>query len=423
MGGTMNISRSILILLIVMSLCVGCACNKKKTDTPSAPANGVLLYSQTNDFAFQLYAKADQDGKNLFYSPYSISSALSMCYGGAKGNTATEMAKALCFNLPQDEQHKGFKALQQQLNDLGKRDKAELNVANGLFGAKKNESLLLPDYLKLLRDSYSSEVYSLDFANAKGTAKYINTWVEGKTKDRIKDLVTEEQIKASNDGLVLVNAIYFKGKWLVQFDPKKTDKADFYTSSKDWTPKTAKTVQMMSLQGDFSYAEMPGCKVLELPYEEKDLAMLFVLPDEIKGFGDQLNSKSLQTWQNALRPQEVKVFIPRYKFELTLEGLPDKLKSMGMNDAFSDLRADFSGIRRGGGLYILDIVHKAFVEVKEEGTEAAAATAVIMATKAAPGPEQTIPVFRADHPFIYMIIHKPTNTVLFLGKYTTPPEK
>ena len=133
----------------------------------------------------------------------------------------------------------------------------------------------------------------------------------------------------------------------------------------------------------------------------------------------------LQSWQNALQEQEVKVYIPRFKFELTLDGLPDKLKSMGMIDAFSDMRADFSGIRKaesGAGLYILDIVHKAFVEVKEEGTEAAAATAVIMATKAAPGPGPVIPTFRADQPFLYMILHKPTNTVLFLGKYASPPE-
>lgn len=414
--------RLTLLLLICLSLCVGCSCNPKKAAEPVGQMDPVLLYSSTNDFAFDLYAQADAEGKNLFYSPYSISGALSMCYGGAKGNTAAEMAKALSFNLPVDEQHKDFRYMQQQLNAIGKRDNAELNVANALFGAKRTEKLLVPDFLKLLREYYDSDVYSLNFDDAKGTAKYINDWVLDKTNDRIKDLVSEQHIQASNDGLVLVNAIFFKGKWLKQFDPKKTNKDDFYTSPGENDPKT---VDMMSMQGDFRYAELPGYQVLELPYEEKDLAMLFVLPEEIGDLKDSLNSKILQTWQNALQEQEVKVYIPRFKFELTLDGLPDKLKAMGMIDAFSDMRADFSGIRKaesGAGLYILDIIHKAFVEVKEEGTEAAAATAVIMATKAAPGPGPVVPTFRADRPFLYMIMHKPTNTVLFLGKYASPPE-
>lgn len=423
----MKLRRMSLIVLVALGLSFGCSCNKPKVppqqDTPSAV--NTTVSAQNNDFAFQLYARYDKDGQNLFYSPYSISSALSMCYAGAKGNTATEMAKALCFKLPAEEQHKAFAELQKDLNDIGKRDLADLNVANALFGAKKNEKLLLPEYIDLLRKYYYSDLYSLDFNDSKGTAKYINGWVEKRTNDRIKDLVTAEQIEDSNDGLVLVNAIYFKGKWMQKFDPAKTIKDSFYTSSTKKSPETAKTVQMMSIKGKFPYAELPGCKVLEMPYEDKDLAMLFVLPDEINYMTTSLTPKAFEEWEKSLQTKEVQAYIPRFKFEVKLEGLPDKLKQMGMIDAFDENRADFTGIRRagaGGDLYIMDIIHKAFVEVKEEGTEAAAATAVIMATKSVAVWDEPVPIFRADRPFLYMIVHKPTNTVLFLGKFNNPDE-
>ncbi len=411
-----------LIMLIALSLGFGCSCNQAEDPVVEQKDGVQTLGTQNNDFAFRLYNKADKPGKNLFYSPYSITSALGMVYGGANGNTATQIAEAMSFTLPEMEQHAAFGGMQQNLNAIGKRDKAELNVANALFGAKKNEDLLVPDYINLLKKFYESELYSLDFSDAKGTAKYINTWVENKTNDRIKDLVSEDHIRDSNDGLVLVNAIFFKGKWLKTFDPKRTIKDDFYTSYTERTPETSRPVEMMSIQDDYRYAEMPGYQILELPYAEDDLAMIMVLPDDIDKLKTDLNNDNFAKWQNALTMQEVQVNIPRFKFDITLEGLSEMLKAMGMTDAFSEFKADFSGIRKGTGLYILDVVHKAFVEVKEEGTEAAAATAVIMATKAAPGQMEPVPVFRADKPFVYMIIHKPSNAVLFLGKMTEPPK-
>lgn len=418
------------LLLIVLAFCISCSCNKAPgaqpgTESQANDSGSTLSVSErNNDFTFRLYSRMDADGKNIFYSPYSITSALSMAYAGARGNTAQEMADAIGFALPADEQHLGFKGLQEQLNALGQRGKAELNVANALFGAKKHEKLLLPDYIKILRDYYASDLYSLDFGDAKGTAKYINTWVEKKTNDRIKDLVTEDHIRNSNDGLVLVNAIFFKGKWLKQFNPDLTKRDNFYTSSKKRSADVAKPVDMMSIKGNFNYAEVSGNKILEMPYEDKDISMVFVLPEEINDMRKSMNAKMLSQWQNKLGEREVQVFIPRFKFELTLEGLTDRLKEMGMQDAFNANLADFSGIRRedsGAGLYILDVIHKAFVEVKEEGTEAAAATAVVMATKSAAIPEEPPVVFRADRPFIYLIMHKPTNTILFIGKYNSPP--
>ncbi|HRY84007.1 MAG TPA: serpin family protein [Candidatus Cloacimonadota bacterium] len=417
----MFIKRLSLILLITMSLMVGCACNKqKKAPAPQAPVT-LVPNSQNNDFACQLYGKVEVPGKNLFYSPYSISTALSMTWAGAKGNTAEEMAKAMSFNLPFEEQHASFRDQQKALNAIGKRGKAQLSVANAIFDAKIYEKLLVPDFVKLLKDYYDSAVYSLDFGDYDGASKYINTWVEERTNNRIKDLVSPQHIRDSNDGMVLVNAIFFKGNWLLQFNPKNSVEDTFYTESKR-SVESAKPVKMMTQTGEFPYAEMDGYQILELPYSESELAMLVVIPDDIDSMKENFSPKLLAAWQAQLRTQEVKVFMPAFKLELTLNGLPGKLKEMGMIDAFDEVRADFSGIRRsdtGKGLYIQDIIHKAFIEVNEEGTEAAAATAVVMGTKSVAMPS---PVFRADRPFLYMILHKPTNNILFLGKFADPPK-
>ena len=417
--------RTLLLMLLVLSLGFGCACNKKKADpAPVSDEVNTSLGAQNNAFAFNLYTLADEPGKNLFYSPHSITSALSMVYGGAQGNTADQMAKALSFDLPAEEQHQAYLALQKSLNAIGAEGKAELNVANALFGSTSNEKLIEKDYLKLLRESYLSDLYSLDFTDFSGTAKFINTWVEEKTKNRIKDLVTEDHIRDSNEGLVLVNAIYFKGSWLNEFEPKLTMKDKFFVSSTERTEENSRPVEMMTARGEYRYAQMDGLQLLELPYAEEDLAMLFVLPDEIDAMGKHLTPKNFSAWNESLAPQEVKVFIPKFKFELTLEGLSDMLKKMGMTDAFNPNLANFNGIipdGTGRGLFILDVIHKAFVEVNEEGTEAAAATGVVMATKAAPGPDAT-PIFRADKPFVYLLVHKPSGTVLFMGKMNEPPK-
>lgn len=174
----------------------------------------------------------------------------------------------------------------------------------------------------------------------------------------------------------------------------------------------------------YPYASLPGMKVLEIPYAEKDLAMIFVLPDEIDELTKSLNPDAFLKWQQELKSQEVRISIPKFKFDLTLDGLSDMLKGLGMTDAFSPKLANFSGIipdETGRGLFILDVIHKAFVEVNEEGTEAAAATGIVMATKAYLGPDET-PVFRADKPFLYLLVHKPSNTVLFMGKLNEPPK-
>lgn len=420
----MKIMKRYLFLLAVLALCIGCSCNKTENAEPSEQAGQApAAREQVNDFALRLYGSMDESGKNLFYSPYSISSALSMVHAGAKGGTAQGIAEALGFNLPEDAQHNSFQALQSDLNELGDRGNAQTNVANALFGSDANADLLREDYLELLRGKYSSDLFALDFSDAGGTADFINTWVEDQTNSRIRDLISPSHISDSNNGLVLVNAIYFKGNWLKMFDPQKTHRDYFYTSSQDRTPQTARPVQMMSIRDTFAYAQSGDCQILELPYAEKDLAMLFILPDEIDALGNDLDAGSLAQWQEALQKQEVDVYIPRFKFELTLEGLVDQLKAMGMREAFDPLKADFSGMMEPNpGLFLMDVVHKAFIEVNEEGTEAAAATGAVMAVTSVGPNEPAIPVFRADKPFVYVILHKPTNAILFLGKFNTPPE-
>ncbi|MGC9361821.1 MAG: serpin family protein, partial [Candidatus Syntrophosphaera sp.] len=276
-----------LIILAVLAFCFGCSCNKaEKTGNDDQVLQPSYSGSQNNDFAFQIYQEAERSGENLFFSPYSISSALSMVHAGAKGKTAEGIARAMSFNAPDEARHASFGTMQAELNALGEEGRAEMNVANALFGSDANSGLLREDYLGLLRENYSSELFSLDFSDPHGTADFINAWVEEQTQDRIKDLISPSHITDSNNGLVLANAIYFKGNWMKMFDPERTRRDYFYISSQDRTPDSARPVEMMSIKDTFAYAEFTDCQVLELPYAEEDLAMLVLLPREI----DQLRS-------------------------------------------------------------------------------------------------------------------------------------
>ena len=420
--------KTLLLALLVLSISFGCVCSKcKKEIEPDRVQDSEMttISEQNNALAFKLYEMADKPGKNMFYSPHSISTALSMVYGGARNSTFEQMSKALYFGLPEMKQHEGYLALQKELNRISENGKAELNVANAIFGAESRKALVQKDFIKLLQQQYLSDYYNLDFKDYSGTAKFINKWVMDKTHDRIKDLVNEDHIRGSNEGMVLVNAIYFKGSWLNEFDPRLTIEDKFYVSSKKRGEDQSRPVEMMSARARYQYGEVPGAQLIELPYAERDLSMLFVLPDEIDGFAKKLNSANLMNWQESMSPREVQLYIPKFKFELTFDGLTDILKAMGMTDAFDHARADFSGIipkESGLGVFIHDIIHKAFVEVNEEGTEAAAATGIVVATKMSPEPDEVV-TFRADKPFVYILLHKPSNTVLFMGKMNEPPKQ
>ncbi len=421
-------TKNLMLALLVFSLSFGCVCSKckKGKDLKEPPPYQEIaneVGTPNNALAFDFFQLAEKPGKNLFFSPYSLSSALSMTQAGARGETANQMTKALHLDLLGADQHQAFLALQEELNLIGKSGKAELSVANALFNADKNQKRIRKDYVNLLQQYYLSDLYSLDFKDFNGTAKFINNWVKKKTKDRIDELVTPDHIKESNEGLVLVNAIHFKGNWAQEFYPSRTKEDVFWTSSKLRAPEYKRTVQMMNANGDYSVAWDAGVQILELSYSHKDLAMLFLLPDEIEGFAKQLNAENLQKWRSSLRTTDVKVQIPKFKLEYELSDIKKMLESLGMVDAFDPMLADFSGIMEPEVqelIFIYDIIHKAMVEINEEGTEAAASTAVIIGRETSAVPPSEPILFRADKPFIFMIIHKPSGSLLFVGKMNDP---
>ncbi|MEA3230052.1 MAG: serpin family protein, partial [archaeon] len=270
-------------------------------------------------------------------------------------------------------------------------------------------------YFNITENYYGGKATNMDFKeDSEGSRMIINGWVEAQTNDRIKDLIPPGVID-SMTRLVLTNAVYFKGDWILKFDESRTREADFRVTKE----KTVKA-QMMSLTGEkaiFNYAETEDIRILELPYKGSELSMLILLPkeDDLGALEHLLNTESLNRWKSMLREKKIDVYMPRFKFE-TKYFMAEDLKDMGMPSAFSSA-ADFSAMTGKRDLYISQVIHQAFVEVNEEGTEAAAATAVVMKVKAVMSD-----IFRADHPFIFIIQEKDTGNILFLGRVADPAE-
>ncbi len=375
----------------------------------SAPSNLDFLVRRNSAFAVDIYKKLSEGKGNVFLSPFSISSALAMTYAGARGQTAEEMARALHFDLPQEELHQGFSELFKRLDSSGKGYK--LNIANALWGQKGYH--FEPDFIGLTNKYYGGGFKEVDFAGATEQSRQtINKWVEDKTENKIKELLKQGDIK-SLTRLVLTNAIYFKGNWEVQFDKKKTRISPFYISEKDKVD-----VPMMEQKGRFNYVEDDEVQVLELPYSGKELSMVIILPKSniaLSAVEKKLSFDKLQSWLSSLSENKVDVYMPRFKIEERYV-LNEILEQLGMPSAFEPGAADFSGMTGRKNLYIGLVVHKSFVEVNEEGTEAAAATAVVMNTKAL----VENPVFRANRPFIFLIRDTRSGTILFIGRLVYP---
>jgi len=370
-------------------------------------------------FAFDLYHQLANDpkyaDKNIFFSPYSISSALAITGEGARGTTADEIRATL--HLPADDtlRREGFAAIDAGLNSGD--ENYTLRTANALWAEKTYA--FLPEYVDVARDWYSADAKNLDFiGNPEGSRATINRWVEEKTEDRIRDLLPAGSID-SMTRLVITNAIYFKGTWVKQFDPEKTQEEEFRVGAE----KTVTVSMMHRMDEDaiYGYNETDTLQVLEMPYAHgngSELAMLVLLPkdDDLTAAGDALDPEAITAIRQSLVKQQVKVSFP--KFTLNTEySLPGTLAAMGMPTAFTDA-ADLSGMDGTRDLFISGVVHKAFVDVNEEGTEAAAATGVIMnPTSARP---DTTPMFRADHPFVFLITEKESGTILFIGTVANP---
>ena len=366
-----------------------------------------------NRFAVGLYAKLkDSTSENLFFSPYSLSTALAMTYAGAAGETGKQMAEVLRFTVSESELHPAMGQLIRML--LRKEKGYQFRVANRLWGQKGYE--FLPEFLNTTQNHYGAELGELDFARQTEDARRaINQWVEKETERKIKDLIPPGLL-AQDTRLVLTNAIYFKGNWRDQFEKEATQDAPFYVSADKEV-----TVPMMHQIERFGYRAAEDMQILEMPYADNALSMVVLLPKDKEGLAElekRITHDDLRDSTRGLRPREVSVFLPR--FTMTSQfSLKDVLQSMGMTLAFDEGRADFSRMSRSEQLFISAVVHKAFVDVNEEGTEAAAATGVIMAPTAAPVQEEP-PVFRADHPFVFLIRDNRTGSIVFMGRVANP---
>lgn len=368
-----------------------------------------------NKFAFKLFHELKSDNNNnQFYSPFSISTALAMTFAGARTETAIQISQTM--NFPQSENfHSDYKHLLDGLN-TGTEDKIKLNIANGLW-AQKNFKFL-DSFFNIVKSNYYSELKNVDFPNAlesEKARKEINAWVEQKTNDKIKDLLSQGDLN-SLTRLVLVNAIYFYGDWEEPFKKQRTESKDFTLMD------GAKiNVPFMNQQGRYNYYEDSKIEAIEIPYKDNKASMVIFLPIKNKRmaeFEKSFDNKYYQDIIAALQFNEVRLSVP--KFQTTYKiNLGTTLSQMGMPLAFSPSDADFSGMTGKRDLCISEVIHQAFINVDERGTEAAAATAVVM-TMTAIRPSSDIKVFNADHPFVFLIKDNTTGSILFMGKIMNP---
>uniref|UniRef100_A0A8D0HC25 Serpin B10 n=1 Tax=Sphenodon punctatus TaxID=8508 RepID=A0A8D0HC25_SPHPU len=400
------------------------------------------LAVSTGNFTLDLFQKLNESAKgtNIFFSPWSIASALAMVYVGAKGNTATQMAEVLHFSRTRgaessslvakssrgrpkkrkmesdqgkdEDVHRGFLALISEINKP--RSTYVLRTANRLYGEKTFH--FLTEYIQLVKKYYRAEPQSVNFLKAaEQVRKEINSWVESQTESKIQNLLPKGAV-SSDTALVLVNAIYFKGKWAKRFPKENTTEQPFRLSKTKTKP-----VQMMFLKDVFlvNYIEALRTKVVTLPYISNDLSMFILLPDDIndKSTERELTYEKLSQWTSLenMGKAEVELHLPRIKLEESYD-LKSTLSNMGMKDAFSKNQADFTGMSEKNDLFLSQVFHKTFVEVNEEGTEAAASTAAVVVVRSL----LSFDKFKADHPFLFFIIHNKTKNILFFGRFCSP---
>ena len=424
--------KSILMLtaIAVSMLMVACAApaqpvsgeviksDKERISTPDVSQTDLTtLVAGNSGFAFDLYRPLKDTDGNLFYSPHSISLALAMTYAGARGGTAQQMADTLRFTLPNRPQlHPTFNWLDIELGSRGEGAKGKdgegfrLNIVNAIWGQKDYK--FLSEFLDILAENYGAGLRPLDVIKApdqSGTT--INDWVSEKTEGRIKDLIPQGLIH-SLTRLVLTNAIYFNAAWQYTFEEDMTKDGSFYLLD-----GSEITIPMMRQTENFGYTEGEGYQAVELPYDGRELSMVILLPrkENFEQFEGSLDYQLVDPLIKALEYQRVNLTMPKFEFESEF-GLSDTLAAMGMPVAFS-ASADFSGMTGNRELFIQEVVHKAFVSVDEAGTEAAAATAVIMPASMPPGKPIEVTV---DRPFIFLIRDIETGTILFVGRVMNP---
>ena len=420
-----NLFVSVLMVIVLLGL-AACAqpvsgevikSDRERISSPDvSQADIAALVAGNNDFAFDLYRVLKGTGGNFFYSPYSISEALAMTYAGARGETEQDMAQALNFYLPQECLHPAFNSLDLQLKQRGEGAKGKddkgfrLHVVNAIWGQKDYE--FLGEFLDVLAQNYGAGLRILDFVNQTEQSRLtINKWVSDQTEEKIKDLIPEGVINQLTR-LVLTNAIYFNAAWQHPFNEDATSDGLFHLLSNNDV-----TVPMMKQTESLRYTEGDDYQAVELPYDGQELSMVILLPKagQYQAFEDKLDAEFVKAIIDDLETQEVTLTMPKFEYESSL-GLKEALKTLGMGVAFT-ADADLSGMNGERDLFIQDVLHKAFVSVDEAGTEAAAATAVIVGLTALP--PKPVPV-TIDRPFIFFIRDIPTDSTIFVGRVLNP---
>ena len=375
--------------------------------------SGLILddvVNANNQFGLDLYSRYNAKNENIFFSPYSISSALAMTYEGAKGKTAEEMQAVL--HLPNDKEkiHSSFLKINNEINKANKE--YNLSVANSLWAQK--EYPFEKNYFDVVNTYYSGKVTNLDFKKDTENSRItINNWVESKTNNKIKEILSPG-ILTPDTKLVLTNAIYFKANWSNQFFEDNTKESQFKLNNGN----TVKA-NIMHQASHFNYSETNNLQILEMDYIGNDISMLVILPkgNNLDQVEKEFSQEKLNEWKNNMQPMEVALSLPKFKFEETYQ-MKDDLAQMGMPTAFTS-DANFSGISSTNQLSISQVIHKTFIDVTESGTEAAAATAVVMLTTGMP---ERPKIFNADHPFIFIIQEKKTGNILFIGRLNDPTQ-
>jgi len=391
--------------------------DKERITSPDVSTNEQTLLVEGNSaFAFELYQALKGEEGNLFYSPYSISVALAMTYAGARNETAEQMADTLQFMLEQDRLHPAFNWLDAELAKRGEgaagkdEEGFSLNIVNAIWGQK--DYTFLSDFLDVLAENYGAGLRILDFINETEQSRLaINKWVSDQTEGRIEDLIPQGAIDALTR-LVLTNAIYFNAAWEYPFNGNMTADGPFHLLDGGQV-----SVPMMKQTETFGYTEGEGYQAVELQYDGNELSMVILLPEagNFDSFEEGLQAQQVDDIISGLQDTRVTLTMPQFEFDSEFS-LKDTLPEMGMPIAFSD-EADFSGMTGNRELFISDVIHKAFVAVDEAGTEAAAATAVIMKLTAVPEPPVEVTI---DRPFIFLIRDIETGAILFVGRVLNP---
>ncbi len=438
------IAIAAVVCVIAMSMTSASAGKMRKmTSTNMRLQQDVHALARSNTaFALAMYWQLTAKAKgNIFFSPASIQTALAMTYAGARGETAKQMAEVLRFPSetpgvhlpsrgggpapwkkvskpwPAARLHRTFGELIRRINtpklDYKKKPVYQLSIANELWGAK--DYSFRSEFIALVKKDYGAGLNNVDFGKPAAARKTINDWVEKQTRDKIKNLIPAGMLDKLTR-LVLTNAVYFKSGWAYTFSKHATKDGAFHVSADE-----SVTVPLMHQQKSFQYAGSDDLQVIELPYMYNDLSMIVLLPRKIDGLAaleQSLTPKKLDKYLAALKRETVKLTLPKFKFTSQF-ALAGPLKAMGMVDAFSD-KADFSGMTTAEKLCIGAVIHKTFVAVDEKGTEAAAATAVMMMKMSMPPRPRRPKIFKADRPFLFFIRHNATGEILFMGRVVNP---